>query len=118
MENVVHKEKVEKYTKRLCPNAPLFPAKDDISKGEEVYYWPLKDMIEQQVPPGIEMETFDRNPPEYLDFVNLFRELKSGDGKMKSNRKITQTAEILKGTSYDLIKHCLKEPSYTGYTNA
>ena len=45
MENVAQKEKVEKYTKRLCPNAPLFPAKDDISNGEEVYYWPLKDMI-------------------------------------------------------------------------
>lgn len=37
MENVVQKEKGEKYTKKLCPNAPLFQAKDDISKGEEVY---------------------------------------------------------------------------------
>ena len=32
-------------------------------------------MIEQQAPPGIEMETFDWNPLEHLDFVNLFMEL-------------------------------------------
>ena len=32
-------------------------------------------MIEQQAPPGIEMETFDWNPLEYLNFVNLFRKL-------------------------------------------
>ena len=37
IENVVEKEKEEKYTKKLCPNAPLFQAKGDISKGEEVY---------------------------------------------------------------------------------
>ena len=32
-------------------------------------------MIEQQAPPGIEMETFDWNPLEYLNFVNLLRKL-------------------------------------------
>ena len=35
----------------------------------------MKDMIEQQTAPDIEMDYFDGNPLEYHHFIDFFREV-------------------------------------------
>lgn len=74
-------------------------------------------MIKQKAPLAIEMETFDANLGEYLDFVNLFRELME-NWIQDSKGRLLRLQKYSKGQAHDLIKHCLKELFYTGYSNA
>ena len=98
-ENVLGKENIEKCIKKLNPNAPLFPAKVDLSKGEEIYM-SLKGMIEQQAAPGIEIKTFDGNPLEYHHFVDLFREV------------VEKWIQDIKGRLLRLLKYTKGETQY------
>ena len=106
--------KVERCTKKLNPNAEAFKSKEPHS-GE--IYSLLKGMIEQQAAPDVEMETFDGNPLEYYHFMDLFREVVEKwiqDPKGRLLRLLKYT----RGEAHDMIKPCLQEPSYTGYTHA
>ena len=74
-------------------------------------------MIEQQAVPDVEMETFDGNPLEHHHFIDLFREvvekwIQDPKGRLLRLMKYTR------GEAHDMIKHCLQEPSYIGYTHA
>ena len=108
--NVLQKEKIWKCTKNLCRNASLFQAKVDVSRSEGIY-GPLKGLFEQQAAPDLEMETL-----EYLEFVNLFKELMEKwiqDPKERLHRLLKCT----KGEAHNLMKHYLKGPTCTGCTN-
>ena len=108
--------KAEKYTKKLNPNAEASKSKAKESNDGEIYGL-LKGMIEQQAAPDVEMETFDGNPLEYHHFIDLFREvvekwIQDPKGRLLRLMKYTR------GEAHDMIKHCLQEPSYIGYTHA
>lgn len=96
--------------KKLCPDVPLFQAKADESKCEEIY-GSQKGINEQQAATGIEMETFDGRPQEYHDCLNLFRE---GVEKWIQDPKerLLRLLKYTKGEAHDVIKNCLQEQSY------
>ena len=106
--------KVERCKKKLNPNAEAFKSKEPHS-GE--IYSLLKGMIEQQAAPDVEMETFDDNPLEYHHFIELFIEvvekwIQDPKGRLLKLLKYTRRE------TRHMIKHCLQEPSYIGYTHA
>ena len=74
-------------------------------------------MIQQQAVPKAELQCFDGNPLEYNHFADLFREvvekwISEPEGRLLRLLKYTR------GEAQDLIKHCVEEPSYMGYSHA
>ena len=74
-------------------------------------------MIQQQATPKAELQCFDGNPLEYNHFADLFREvvekwIPEPEGRLLRLLKYTR------GEAQDLIKHCVEEPSYMGYSHA
>ena len=106
--------KVEKCTKKLNPNAEAFQSKE--SNGGEIHGL-LKGMIEQQAARNVEMETFDSNPLEYHHFMDLFREVVE-KWMQDPKERLLRLLKYARGEAHDMIKHCLQEPSYTGYIHA
>ena len=109
-------EKNEKYSVKLNPDAPPFFTSANVTKREDIYGL-LNDMIEQQAAPDIEMEYFDGNPLEYHHFIDLFREVVEKWVQDPKGR-LLRLLKYKRGEAHDLIKHCLQEPSYTGYSHA
>ena len=107
-------EKTEKYCAQLNTDAPPFSTSTNVTKKEHIYGL-LKGMTEQQAAPDIEMEYFDRNPLEYHHFIDLFREAVE-KCVQDPNERLLRLLKYTRGEAHDLIKHCLQEPSYTGYS--
>ena len=109
-------EKTEKYSAKLNPDAPPFFTSANVTKTEDIFGL-LKDMIEQQGAPDIEMKYFDGNPLEYHDFIGFFREVVKKWVQDPKGR-LLRLLKYTRGEAHDLIKHCLLEPPYTGYSHA
>ena len=87
-----------------------------MSNNEEMYHL-LINMIQQQAAAEVELRCFDGNPMEYNHFVDLFREVVEKwipEPKGRLLRLLKYTRE----EAHDLIKHCVQEPSYMGYSYA
>ena len=63
------------------------------------------------------METFDSNPLEYHHFMDLFREVVE-KCMQDPKERLLRLLKYARGEAHDMIKHCLQEPSYTGYIHA
>ena len=103
-----------KKSAHLNPNAPSYKP---IMNTKKDLYGILTSMIQQQAVPEVELDTFDGNPLEYNYFMDLFYEVVQKwieDPKGRLLRLLKYT----KGEAHDLIKHCVQEPSYMGYSTA
>ena len=103
-----------KKSAHLNPNAPSY---EPTMNAKKDLYGILTSIIQQQAAPEVELDTFDGNPLEYNYFMDLFHEVVEKwieDPKGRLLRLLKYT----KGEAHDLIKHCVQEPSYMGYSTA
>ena len=77
----------------------------------------LINMIQQLAAPEVELECFDRNPLEYNHFADLFRE-EADKWIPEPKGMLMRLLKYTRGEAHDLIKHCVQEPSYMGYSHA
>ena len=87
-----------------------------MSNNKEMYNL-LINMIQHQAAPEVESECLDGNPLEYNHFVVLFREVVE-KWIPEPKGKLLRLLKYTRGEAYNLIKHCVKEPSYMGYSHA
>ena len=93
------------------PSTEAFKSKAKESNGRDIYGL-LKGMIEQQTAPDVQMETFDDNPLEYHHREVVVEWIQDPKGRLPRLLKYTR------GEAHDMIKHCLHETLYIGYTHA
>ena len=109
------KNQKEENKLKLNPLATSYvPAK--MSNNEEMYNL-LINMIQQQAAPEVELECFDGNPLEYNHFADLFREVVE-KWIPEPKGRLLRLLKYTRGEAHDLIKHCVQEPSYMGYSHA
>ena len=92
---------------KLTPHATYVPVK--VSNNEEMH--DLINMIQQQAAPEVELECFDGNPLECNHFL-VEKWIPEPKGRLLRLLKYTR------GEAHDLIKHCVQEPPYMGYSHA
>ena len=74
-------------------------------------------MIQQQPVPGAELKCFDGIPLEYNHFADLFREVVE-KWILEPKGRLPRLLKYTREEAHDLIQHCVKEPSYMGYSHA
>ena len=74
-------------------------------------------MIQQQAAPEVELKCFDGNPLKYNHFIDLFREVVE-KWIPEPKGRLVRLLKYTRGEAHDLIKHCVQEPLYMGYSHA
>ena len=75
----------------------------------------LCQLSKQQSAPGVGIDVFDGNPPNFKCFMTLFREVV--ESKIEDPRgRLTRLIKYTTGEAKELIKHCI-EPGNKGYEN-
>ena len=113
----IRKEQKDNSKKRKEELNPEAPSYEPINTKKDDLYGTLTRMIQQQAAPEVEIDVFDGNPLEYNYFMDVFNEVVEKwieDPKGRLLRLLKYT----KGEAHDLIKHCVQEPAYMGYSHA